>query len=338
MSDTARTPSEIRRFADADEVARAAASAFVDAVVAAQRERVQAHVVLTGGGTGIAMLEHVRRDQGAIDWSAVNVYFGDERFLPPGDPDRNEVQARGALLDHVPIDPARIHTMPALGEDGCSTPEDSAQRYAELLAAHSPDGTVPVFDVHLLGMGGEGHINSLFPHTDAVRESERFVVGVDDSPKPPPARVTLTLPACSGRGRSGCWSPVPPRRRPSRRPWAVPHRRTSHPRAPTAPNAPCGSSIRLPQSNSRRSDRAERRESDAVIGDPAVMRPRRRSRDRRRRPSPHGAPPKYRRCRRRRHRFAHTASDSSIADLPSSAVRATVIGPGHIAPFVGPCR
>ncbi|UVT25678.1 6-phosphogluconolactonase [Rhodococcus pyridinivorans] len=195
MSDTARTPSEIRRFADADEVARAAASAFVDAVVAAQRERVQAHVVLTGGGTGIAMLEHVRRDQGAIDWSAVNVYFGDERFLPPGDPDRNEVQARGALLDHVPIDPARIHTMPALGEDGCSTPEDSAQRYAELLAAHSPDGTVPVFDVHLLGMGGEGHINSLFPHTDAVRESERFVVGVDDSPKPPPARVTLTLPA-----------------------------------------------------------------------------------------------------------------------------------------------
>jgi 6-phosphogluconolactonase len=49
--------------------------------------------------------------------------------------------------------------------------------------------------VHLLGMGGEGHINSLFPHTAAVRETERFVVGVDDSPKPPPARVTLTLPA-----------------------------------------------------------------------------------------------------------------------------------------------
>ena len=194
MSDPVR-PSEILRFAGADEVARAAAAAFVDAVVAAQRARVQAHVVLTGGGTGIAMLEHVRREQGGIDWSAMNVYFGDERFLPPGDPDRNEVQARQALLDHVPIDPARIHTMPALGEDGCSTPQASAQRYSELLAAHSPDGTVPVFDVHLLGMGGEGHINSLFPHTDAVRESERFVVGVDDSPKPPPARVTLTLPA-----------------------------------------------------------------------------------------------------------------------------------------------
>lgn len=194
MSDPVQVP-EVLQFADPDEVARAAAEAFVDAIVAAQRERVQANVVLTGGGTGIAVLEHVRRNQGGIDWSAVNVYFGDERFLPPGDADRNEVQARAALLDHVPIDPARIHAMPALGQDGCSTPADAAERYADLLSAHSPDGTVPTFDVHLLGMGGEGHINSLFPHTDAVRESQRFVVGVDDSPKPPPARVTLTLPA-----------------------------------------------------------------------------------------------------------------------------------------------
>lgn len=195
MSDPVRSPAEVLTFADADEVARAVAKAFVDAVVAAQRERVQAHVVLTGGGTGIAVLENVRRDQGGIDWSAVNVYFGDERFLPPGDPERNEVQARAALLDHVPIDSARIHTMPALGEDGCTTPAAAAARYAEILAASSPDRSVPEFDVHLLGMGGEGHVNSLFPHTDAVRETERFVVGVDDSPKPPPARVTLTLPA-----------------------------------------------------------------------------------------------------------------------------------------------
>lgn len=195
MSDQAHGPVEVLSFADTDAVARAAAKAFVDAVVEAQAERVQASVVLTGGGTGIAMLEHVRDNQGGIDWSAVNVFFGDERFLPPGDPDRNEVQARAALLDHVPIDSARIHPMPALGEDGCMTPAASAERYAEVLAAHSPDGTVPIFDVHLLGMGGEGHINSLFPHTAAVRESQRFVVGLEDSPKPPPARVTLTLPA-----------------------------------------------------------------------------------------------------------------------------------------------
>ncbi|HET8994732.1 MULTISPECIES: 6-phosphogluconolactonase [unclassified Rhodococcus (in: high G+C Gram-positive bacteria)] len=188
-------PVEVAKFADADAVAKAAASQFVEAIVAAQRERVQASVVLTGGGTGIAVLEHVRRDQGGIDWSAVNVFFGDERFLPPGHPDRNEVQARAALLDLVPIGASRVHTMPGLGENGCTTPQESAARYAEVLAQHSPDNTVPTFDVHLLGMGGEGHINSLFPHTDAVREDARFVVGLDDSPKPPPARVTLTLPA-----------------------------------------------------------------------------------------------------------------------------------------------
>ncbi|MFD6896574.1 6-phosphogluconolactonase [Rhodococcus sp. NPDC060086] len=188
-------PVEVAKFADADAVAKAAASKLVEAIVAAQSERVQASVVLTGGGTGIAVLEHVRRAQGGIDWSAVNVFFGDERFLPSGHSDRNEVQARAALLDLVPIDPARIHAMPALGEDGCTTPQESAARYAKMLAQHSPDGTVPIFDVHLLGMGGEGHVNSLFPHTDAVREGDEFVVGLDDSPKPPPARVTLTLPA-----------------------------------------------------------------------------------------------------------------------------------------------
>lgn len=110
------------------------------------------------------------------------------------------MQARAALLDRVPIDPARIHVMPALGDPGGVSPITSAEAYAQVLAAHSPDGTVPTFDVHLLGMGGEGHINSLFPDTAAVRESEKFVVGVDDSPKPPPARVTLTLPAvCRSR-------------------------------------------------------------------------------------------------------------------------------------------
>ena len=60
---------------------------------------------------------------------------------------------------------------------------------------HTTGAPTPRFDVHLLGMGGEGHVNSLFPHTAAVRETERLVVGVTDSPKPPPRRITLTLPA-----------------------------------------------------------------------------------------------------------------------------------------------
>lgn len=186
---------EIHRFADTDALVRAAAERFVDAVVAAQQSRGSAAVVLTGGGTGIALLEHVRANPGAIDWSALDVFFGDERFLPTGDPERNEVQAHAALLDHVPVDPARVHVMAASDGAYGSDPVTAAAAYAEVLETFGADRTGPLFDVHLLGMGGEGHVNSLFPHTDAVREAEQLVVAVTDSPKPPPVRVTLTLPA-----------------------------------------------------------------------------------------------------------------------------------------------
>jgi 6-phosphogluconolactonase len=72
----------------------------------------------------------------------------------------------------------------------------AALSYEQLLAANAESGdAAPNFDIHLLGMGPEGHINSLFPDTPAVRETTRLVVGVDDSPKPPPKRITLTLPA-----------------------------------------------------------------------------------------------------------------------------------------------
>src|SRR3546814_5758775 len=67
-------------------------------------------LVLTGGGTGIALLEKLREATGDIDWSQIDLYWGDERFLPSGDPERNEVQAREALLDHVPVDPDRVRS------------------------------------------------------------------------------------------------------------------------------------------------------------------------------------------------------------------------------------
>ncbi|MFZ2178539.1 MAG: 6-phosphogluconolactonase [Rhodococcus sp. (in: high G+C Gram-positive bacteria)] len=180
---------------DIDTLVAEAARRFVDTVVAAQKTRGIASVVLTGGGTGIGLLEKVRESPGAIDWRALDVFWGDERFLPAGDPERNEVQARAALLDHVDVDPDRVHTMPV--SDGIyeGDPEAAAAAYTQVLGAHAGGRQVPVFDVHLLGMGGEGHINSLFPDTDAVREEQRFVVAVTDSPKPPAVRVTLTLPA-----------------------------------------------------------------------------------------------------------------------------------------------
>ncbi|MDG3011227.1 6-phosphogluconolactonase [Rhodococcus sp. D2-41] len=180
-------------FPDQSALVNAAAARFVGVVVAAQRERGIATVVLTGGGAGIALLAAVRDNPGEIDWSNIEIYWGDERFVEADDPERNELQARHALLDHVPVDEARVHPMAATDGRFGDDADAAARDYATVLAAGGHP--VPEFDVHLLGMGGEGHVNSLFPHTPAVREQQASVVAVRDCPKPPPTRITLTLPA-----------------------------------------------------------------------------------------------------------------------------------------------
>ncbi|MBB5915889.1 6-phosphogluconolactonase [Nocardia transvalensis] len=179
-------------FAGTDDLVAAAAARFVAVVTEAQAQRGSASVVITGGGTGIGLLEVVRKAPGDIDWSRLDVFWGDERFVPAGDPERNELQARQALLDHVPVDPARVH--PVAASDGeYPDPVEAAAEYSAAVHAHLAEHGS--FDLHLLGMGGEGHVNSLFPDTDAVREEHELVVAVTNSPKPPPVRVTLTLPA-----------------------------------------------------------------------------------------------------------------------------------------------
>ena len=189
MSDTV-----IERYADTAALVAAAGDRLVDAISSAVGERGQATIVLTGGGTGIGLLKRVRERSDAIDWSKVHIYWGDERFVPQDDDERNDKQAREALLDHIGIPPVNVHAMAASDGEFGDDLEAAAAGYAQLLSANF-DSAVPEFDVHLLGMGGEGHVNSLFPDTDAVRESERLVVAVSDSPKPPPRRITLTLPA-----------------------------------------------------------------------------------------------------------------------------------------------
>ena len=185
----------ISRHADVNALVEAAATRFVEVVTAAQAARGCASVVLTGGGAGIAMLERLREIGGAIDWKNLDIYWGDDRFLPADDPERNQKQAYDALLAFVALDPARVHPMSASdGEFGDDIHAATAD-YAQLLDAASNGQGTPEFDLHLLGMGPEGHINSLFPHTAAVREESAFVVAVTDSPKPPPTRITLTLPA-----------------------------------------------------------------------------------------------------------------------------------------------
>ncbi|WP_156756476.1 6-phosphogluconolactonase [Actinokineospora pegani] len=178
---------EVVVHADADALATAAAARLVAALSSVQRAKGSVSVVLTGGGTGISVLRAVRAAASTLDWSRVDVYWGDERFLPAGHADRNETQAREALLDHVAVDPARVHPMAPSDGDLGDDPDAAAAAYAELL------GDSPVFDVLLLGVGEEGHTLSVFPDSPAVHSTEP-VVAVRDCPKPPPTRISLTLP------------------------------------------------------------------------------------------------------------------------------------------------
>ncbi len=184
---------------DAEHLARAAAEALVARLAAAQAVHGSASVVLTGGGVGIAVLEHAaglaaEPVRETVDWQQVDVWWGDERFVPADDDERNEKQARAALLDRVGVPEHRIHAMPP--SDGeFAEPEDAAAWYAAELAAAAPDGSaVPRLDLLLLGMGPEGHVASIFPESPAV-SAERTVVAVRDCPKPPPIRVSLGFAA-----------------------------------------------------------------------------------------------------------------------------------------------
>lgn len=187
----------------------AIAARLITKLVDIQDRHGEATVVLTGGSMGIGSLKAVAESPAApaVDWSRVNFWWGDERFVAADDPERNSGQAQEALLSRIAADPARIH-VPGSADD-FATPEEAAADYARRLAEaaaaeHSADmsddrpenpGTLPRFDIVLLGVGPDAHVASLFPEQAGIREKELTVVGVRNAPKPPPPRVSLTLPA-----------------------------------------------------------------------------------------------------------------------------------------------
>lgn len=182
---------------DPDVLAHAAAARLAIKLLDAQTVRGTASVVLTGGTIAARMYRALAEApvSDAVDWSRVHFWWGDERFVAADSEDRNEKQAREALLDHIPVDPSLVHAMPAAdGPDG-DDPEAAASRYADELAAAARPGTarLPHFDVVLLGVGEDGHVASVFPEHPVAYET-RPVSAVRGSPKPPPVRTTLTLP------------------------------------------------------------------------------------------------------------------------------------------------
>ena len=181
---------------DVDALTAAVAARFLTKLVDLLDEYETVNVVLTGGtvgaGTQRAVAGSGMRD--AIDWARVHFWWGDERFVPKQDPERNEVQAREALLDSIDVPAANIHPFPA--SDEIEDMERAAAAYAEVLQEHAPEGaTLPRFDITFLGVGPDGHIASLFPERNNGRTGSATVVPVRNSPKPPPDRLSLTLSA-----------------------------------------------------------------------------------------------------------------------------------------------
>jgi 6-phosphogluconolactonase len=161
-----------------------------------------ANIVLTGGTVGTAVLAAINASpaRDSVDWSRVSFWWGDERWVPKLDGQRNELQARDALLDHIAVPPENVH--PFAASDELDNLDDAAVQYAEELARHAPDGgAVPRFDITFLGVGPDGHIASLFPDGAGIREAEATVIPVRNSPKPPPERLSLTRPAINSSER-----------------------------------------------------------------------------------------------------------------------------------------
>lgn len=206
-------PPQISISADRSAVTQAIAEKLLSVVTDALNGQALVHVSLTGGGAGIATLRALReliRTSSAplVDWSRVHFWWGDERLLPRGEADRNETQAREALLDFLlaehGLTEENIHAMPT--SEDAANPAAGAQMYAQALECCAPEGgipgpngalNIPQFDVMLLGVGPDGHINSLFPGKDSLNVTGKSTTGEEEAPQElgPPLRVTLTFDA-----------------------------------------------------------------------------------------------------------------------------------------------
>jgi len=169
------------------------ASRFVERFEAAASQAISSHgrfaMAVPGGSVAETILPALTN--ATVDWSRAAIFWGDERAVAADAPDSNYGLARRMLLDHVPLDPRNVHRMPAEQPDLDAAADAYARELGRALGGRP-------LDVVLLGMGPDGHVCSLFPGHRALDEPTRTVLPIIDSPKPPPRRLTLTLPALSG--------------------------------------------------------------------------------------------------------------------------------------------
>ncbi|GGF33569.1 6-phosphogluconolactonase [Marmoricola endophyticus] len=182
---------EIRRHAGPEALAEDVAERLLVVIREVQADGRVPQVVLTGGTIADTIHATLARlaPSSQVDWRSVDFWWGDERFVARGSEDRNAVQARRAFLDHVDVDPARVHEAPST-ESAASVDEAAAAYGDEVRGSDAHE-----FDVVMLGLGPDGHVASLFPGFAQVEDHDHVAVGVTDSPKPPPERISLTLDA-----------------------------------------------------------------------------------------------------------------------------------------------
>jgi len=184
---------------DAEALALRAADLFALAAQEAAAARGRFAVALSGGETPRTLYRLLARQQFSqkIPWRRVEFYWGDERCVPPDDPASNYGMARDALLKHVPLPEVNVHRVH--GEEGAGAAAPAYERDLRALAAlERPKSELPVFDLVLLGLGGDGHTASLFPHSDALAV-EHFAVATEAPDGSP--RVTLTYPVINAARR-----------------------------------------------------------------------------------------------------------------------------------------
>lgn len=182
---------EIRSINSESEYITTVGTSISERLVEAITQRGIAHLVLTGGTIGVAVLSGIPLE--SVDWERVHIWWGDERFVNHDSSDRNCVQAESPFVIAVAKRGATIHRMPA--RDEARTLDHAVTQYAQELSQFRTNALeLPAFDVTLLGMGPDGHVASLFPnHPNA--HVDGATCAVRNSPKPPPERISLTYNA-----------------------------------------------------------------------------------------------------------------------------------------------